>query len=135
MDSLKTKNKFWLHFLSTPFICGPLIFCIVLDIVFEIYHQVCFPIYGLKKVNRKEYIQVLDRARLEYLNPIEKLYCMYCGYVNGVIMYWAEVAHRTERYWCGIMHENKPGYKNPKYQEDMEFAKFADKDDYIKKFK
>ena len=46
---------------------------------------------------RGQYI-VIDRHRLKYLNAIEKLNCVYCGYGNGVIAYARDIAGRTEQY-------------------------------------
>lgn len=47
---------------------------------------------------------MIDRQRLGYRNALEKMYCMYCGYANGLIAYVREVAARTEQYWCPIKH-------------------------------
>lgn len=32
---------------------------------------------------------------------------MYCSYVNGLLSYAAEVAWRTEKYWCPIKHARR----------------------------
>jgi hypothetical protein len=70
------------------------------------YQAVCFPIYGIPKVRRRDYV-VMDRHYLSYLNAIEKLNCAYCSYFNGVVAYVREVAARTEQYWCPIKHAKK----------------------------
>lgn len=44
---------------------------------------------------------------LSYLNAIEKLNCVYCGYGNGVIAYGREIIARTEQFWCPIKHASK----------------------------
>ena len=119
------KSRFIPHFFSTPFIWAPLPFFLMLDIIVEIYQQICFPLYQIEKVKRSDYIQVLDRAKLQYLDPIEKLGCMYCGYSNGLLLYIKEIAGRTEKYWCGIMHEKKPGMKDRKDHIDQEFIEFG----------
>jgi hypothetical protein len=56
-------------------------------------------------VPRATYI-VIDR-HLAYLNGIEKLNCVYCGYANGVFAYVREIAGRTEQYWCPIRHAKR----------------------------
>lgn len=99
----------------------------------EIYHNICFPLYELEKVKRSDYIKVLDRGRLQYLNNIEKLGCMYCGYVNGTMPYFKEIANRTEAYWCGIMHEGKPMI-GQEHQQKGNFAKFNDPKDFEQKY-
>ena len=57
-------------------------------------------------VKRSQYI-VIDRHHLAYLNSIEKLNCMYCGYGNGLMSYIREIIARTEQYWCPIKHAKK----------------------------
>jgi hypothetical protein len=119
-------SRFIPHLISTPFIWAPLPFFLMLDIIVEIYHQICFPLYQLEKVKRSEYIQVFDRAKLQYLDPLEKLGCIYCGYANGLLLYVKEIAGRTEKYWCGIMHEKKPGFKEREDHIKQGFTEFAD---------
>jgi len=127
-------KRFWGHLFSMPFIWLPLPFLLVLDLIVELYHQVCFPIYGLPKVKRKEFILIIDRNKLKYLYPLEKLGCMYCGYANGVVAYFKEIANRTEKYWCGVMHENKPGFKTQAHQVDQNFSVFNDEKDFNDKY-
>jgi hypothetical protein len=65
---------------------------VILDICIEIYHRILFPLYKLPYVKRGDYIQIMDRAKLPYLNIVQKVNCMYCGYANGVVRYWVEIA-------------------------------------------
>ena len=71
----------------------------LLDAWLTIYQRVCFPIYGIAPVRRSTYI-VIDRQHLAYLNAVEMLNCVYCGYANGVFAYVREIAGKTEQY-CG----------------------------------
>ncbi|MDF1644455.1 MAG: hypothetical protein P1U80_09745 [Pseudomonadales bacterium] len=91
------------HIVTAPIIWLILIPTIMLDIFVSLYQAICFPIYGIPKVRRSEYV-VIDRQYLAYLNAIEKMNCIYCGYFNGLIAYVREVAARTEKYWCPIKH-------------------------------
>ncbi len=135
MEYRKHQNdRFLGHIISTPFIWLPLIGFIILDILLSMYHYICFPLYGLEKVKRSDYIRIFDRAKLQYLSGIEKLGCMYCGYANGLLLYLKEIGSRTEKYWCGIMHENKPGFKAHKDQAEQHFARFNDPEDARKKY-
>jgi len=135
MNYRKFRNqRFWRHAFSFPFIWLPVLPLIVLDITVSVYQFICFPLYGLEKVKRSEHILVRDRARLDYLEPLEKVDCMYCGYANGVLLYIKEIAGRTEKYWCGIMHENKPGFVPQKSQVEQDFAQFGDKHDFKQKY-
>ncbi|MFZ4648414.1 MAG: hypothetical protein ACOYMB_02120 [Patescibacteria group bacterium] len=129
------SKRLWLHVLSAPFIWLPLPFIILVDLLSALYQAICFPIYKIERVKRSEYILIFDRNKLAYLNGLEKLGCMYCGYANGVFLYLKEVAGRTEKYWCGIMHENKPGFKIQEDQVKQDFAKFGDQEDFQKKYK
>lgn len=89
--------------LTIPIIWGALLPCLILDAMVTVYQFICFPIYGIPFARRRDYV-VIDRQHLGYLNWIEKLNCMYCGYFNGVIAYVREVAARTEQYWCPVRH-------------------------------
>jgi hypothetical protein len=89
--------------LTAPIIWSCLLPLAFLDLVISIYQALCFGIYGIPKVCRGDYL-LLDRNRLAYLNFLEKLNCAYCAYGNGVLAYTAEVAARTEQYWCPIKH-------------------------------
>lgn len=128
------SSRAWLHLLTVPVLWLPLPFILTLDLACELYQFICFPVYGIKRVRRVEYILIFDRNKLAYLNPFEKLGCMYCGYANGVLLYLKEIAGLTEKYWCGIMHENKPGFKKHTDQLSNDFAKFDDKKDFQKKY-
>lgn len=127
-------QRVWLHLISMPFIWFPLAAILLLDILVTIYQEICFPIYRIKKVKRSEYILVRDRNKLAYLNPLEKISCMYCGYVNGYLLYAKEIAGRTEKYWCGVMHEAKPGFKTQVSQVKQDFSRFNDETDFKNKY-
>ena len=94
------------HFLTAPLIYSCIVPAVLLDAWVSLYHAVCFPVWGIPKVKRSDYI-VIDRHYLPYLNALEKLNCVYCGYFNGLIAYVQEVAARTEQYWCPIKHAKK----------------------------
>lgn len=93
----------FLVLLTAPIIWSCLIPIALLDLVVTTYQTLCFGIYGIPKVRRSDYI-LLDRHRLAYLNFLEKLNCEYCAYGNGILAYAAEIAARTEQYWCPIKH-------------------------------
>lgn len=92
-------------------ITGPIIYSMIfpllmLDFFVSVYQATCFPIYGVTKVRRRDYI-VLDRHHLEYLNFIEKFHCTYCAYGAGLTAYICEIVSRTEQYFCPIKHAHK----------------------------
>jgi hypothetical protein len=117
----QAKDDKWMivrYWLSAPFIYSMIVPVFILDVWAEIYHRICFPLYGMELVERGKYIKI-DRQRLKYLNGLEKLDCMYCGYANGVIHYVSVIVGETERYWCGIEHNQEEGFKNPKHHKDF----------------
>lgn len=94
------------HIISAPFIYSIIIPLVFLDITVSCYQHICFRLYGIPLVKRSQYI-LIDRHHLEYLNFIEKLNCVYCGYGNGLMSYVTEIIACTEQYWCPIKHANK----------------------------
>ena len=97
------RDSRFLIVLTAPLIWACLVPILLLDLVLSVYQGVCFPIYGIPKVRRRDYI-LLDRRHLAYLNWVEKLNCEYCGYANGVLAWSGEIGARTEQYWCPIKH-------------------------------
>ena len=92
--------------LTSPVIYAGIVPFLVLDFFVSVFQAVCFPIYGIAKVRRADYL-VFDRHHLAYLNALEKLNCAYCSYANGLIAYAREIAARTEQYWCPIKHARR----------------------------
>jgi len=76
---------------------------VLLDVFLFGFQSICFPVYRISRAKRSDYL-VLDRGDLPYLNAVEKLNCVYCGYANGLMRYGTEVASRTEQYFCPIKH-------------------------------
>ncbi len=134
MDYIKKKsfkNRLF-QIISLPVIWSGIIPVIIIDIWGEVYHRICFPLYGLKYVRRKDYIKI-DRHKLKYLNWYQKIGCAYCGYVNGVLAFFTEVVGRTEQYWCGIKHEKGGRFKEPRHQKD--FVEYGDREAFVNKYK
>jgi hypothetical protein len=107
--------------LTTPVIWFCLFPIVFLDLVFTIYQTICFPVYGIPKVRRSDFI-LFDRHRLAYLNLIEKLNCLYCAYANGVFAYVTEIAARTEQYWCPIKHALRMKGVHSRYQHFFDYG-------------
>ena len=94
------------HVLTAPIIYSLIIPLVLMDLMASLFQLTCFRIYGIPRVRRSDYILV-DRQHLAYLNAIEKLNCIYCGYGNGLIEYLREISARTEQYWCPIKHSRR----------------------------
>lgn len=89
--------------LTMPVIYSLIIPLVLLDLWTQLYQAICFPVYRIKHVYRRDYA-IFDRGRLPYLNWLERLDCLYCSYANGVVAYAREVAGRTEQFFCPIKH-------------------------------
>lgn len=115
MDYKLHANRLIRHILSIPFIWMMIFPLVLFDIFLEIYHRICFNLYGLGLINRWEYIRI-DRQKLSYLSIPDKINCMYCGYANGLMHYGTTIAAETEKYWCGIKHKAGGNFKEPEHQ-------------------
>lgn len=112
--------------LVSPVIYSLTLPLLMLDAWLWLYQAVCFPVYGIKKVERSKYI-LLDRGHLRYLNWLERFNCDYCGYANGLIGYAREISSRTEQYFCPIKHAARLAGPHPRYHA---FAEFGDAQAY-----
>jgi len=132
---LKTNFFRWLvTYRPQNLITGPIIYSMIIpllitDFFVTFFQLTCFPIYGIKKVRRSDYI-IYDRQQLNYLNFIEKFHCTYCAYGNGMIAYVTEVIGRTEQYFCPIKHARKILGTHSRYAR---FLEYGDAENYEEK--
>ena len=133
------RTGLW-HYLSGAhlgqIITAPIIYSLIfpvmlLDIMISFYQYTCFRVYGIPLVIRSKYI-IIDRQHLAYLNFIEKINCVYCGYNNGVIEYVREIGAKTEQYWCPIKHAQRSPepHKNTNH-----FVDYGDAEAYKQRLK
>jgi hypothetical protein len=123
------RRSSWTHLRSTRLLVilsSPLIYACVLpfllvDASVALYQFVCFPIYGIPKVRRKDYL-VFDRGRLAYLNTIEKIGCIYCSYANGLLAMITEIAARTEQHFCPIKHAHRLAQTHSRYAKFLPYG-------------
>ncbi|HEB01679.1 MAG TPA: hypothetical protein ENI12_00415 [Nitrospirae bacterium] len=111
----------FLNMLTVPVIWSCLIPVAFLDLIVMVFQFICFPVYGIPKVKRKDYI-IIDRHYLSYLNTIEKINCLFCGYFIGVISIVQEVAARTEQYWCPIKHARRLRTMHSRYKNFIDYG-------------
>ncbi len=117
--------------LTAPVIYSLIIPIALADLWVMAYQTICFPVYKIPKVRRRDYL-VFDRHHLVYLNTLEKMNCAYCSYCNGAIAFIREVASRTEVYWCPIKHARRVLGPHPYYQG---FADFGDAEGFQARLK
>src|ERR1035441_2509579 len=125
----RLKTSSWKHLrntrrlviLSSPLIYACVLPFLLLDLSVAIYQLVCFPIYGIPRVRRKDYL-IFDRGRLAYLNTIEKVGCIYCSYANGLLAFVTEIAARTEQYFCPIKHAHAVAKTHSRYAKFLPYG-------------
>lgn len=115
-----------LHILTAPVIYAMFFPLVLLDVSLTLYQHICFRAYGVPRVVRRDYL-VIDRHQLGYLNGIEKLNCVYCGYANGLMALAQEIVARTEQYWCPIKHARRVRGAHSRYPL---FADYGDAENY-----
>ncbi len=120
-------------------ITGPIIYSMVfpmvlLDLLVTFYQWTCFPIYGISRVRRSDYI-VFDRHNLGYLNFIEKFHCTYCEYGNGLMSYMVEILARTEQYFCPIKHARKLLGTHSRYNRFLDYGDAAEYEARLEEFR
>ena len=126
---LKLKRNFfrWVltdrpqNLLTAPFIYGLILPLSFADLCVTLYQAACFPVYGIGRVRRADYI-VFDRQELGYLNWFERFHCTYCAYANGLIAYIGEITARTEQYFCPIKHARKALGTHARYAHFLGFG-------------
>ena len=129
----KLKNNFFRWLVTNRpqnLITGPIIYSMIFpmllfDLFVSFYQFTCFPIYGIPKVKRSDYM-VFDRHQLGYLNSIEKFHCTYCEYGNGLMGYMSEILARTEEYFCPIKHAHKILGTHGRYNRFLAYGDAAD---------
>lgn len=114
--------------LTSPLIYFGVIFFWMLDLFVTVYQAVCFPANGIPKVRRGDYL-IYDRARLPYLNVIEKVGCFYCSYANGLLAYVTEITARTEQHFCPIKHHVPVTHPHSRYSH---FFPYGDAQAYLR---
>ncbi|NCQ25418.1 MAG: hypothetical protein COW54_08945 [Rhodobacteraceae bacterium CG17_big_fil_post_rev_8_21_14_2_50_63_15] len=111
--------------ITAPVIYSLIVPFVLLDFFVTLYQAVCFPVYGIDRVRRTDFIRI-DRHHLAYLNALQKLNCVYCGYCNGLIGYIQEIAGRTEAYWCPIKHAARVGAQHAYYAQFVDYGNAED---------
>lgn len=117
------------NYLTMPIIYGAALPIALFDLSVSLYQAICFPVYGIPKVKRADYI-VFDHQHLAYLNFIEKGHCLYCSYAVGMLAYTSEIISRTEQYFCPIKHACKVLASHSRYDD---FLDYGDGQDFHRK--
>ena len=127
----KYYNRTIRHHISFIFIWFMIIPIILFHLCLEVYHHICFPLYGIKLLRITNYVK-MDRYKLKYLSLFDRVNCNYCGYANGVMHYAKDIAAETEKYWCGIKHQDSKGYVRPEHHKN--FVDYGDEKALHKKY-
>lgn len=114
-----------INYLTAPIIYGMIVPLAFVDLCVALFQTTCFPIYGILKAKRANYI-VMDHRHLAYLNSFEKAHCMYCAYASGVLAMAVEVTSRTEQYFCPIKHARKILGSSTRYAHYLDYGEAED---------
>ena len=128
------KNARIIAMLSAPVVYALLVPFVLLDASVTLYMLICFWAWQIHYVKRSDYI-VIDRHYLPYLNPIQKVHCIYCGYINGLVAYVREVTAQTEKFWCPIKHAARVADSHNHYRSFMEYGDAEDHRDRLEQFR
>lgn len=109
------------HLIAAPFIYAVAAPIAVLDLFVSAYQSVCFRIWRIPRTGRSAHVR-FDRHKLDYLNPLQRMNCLYCSYANGVLAYASDIASKTEQYWCPIRHEESPPAPHKRYHSFLAFG-------------
>ena len=98
-EQRKLRSSLVRYLLDSSFLViltAPVIYCgvvpfLLLDLFMSVYQAICFPVYGIPKVRRADYL-VFDRSLLQYLNIVERINCSYCSYGNGLLALLSKLA-------------------------------------------
>lgn len=137
---LKTNFFRWLvtnrpqNLITGPIIYSMIIPLLVTDFFISFYQLTCFPIYGIKKVRRADYI-IFDRQQLNYLNWIEKFHCTYCAYGSGMVAYISEIVARTEQYFCPIKHARKILGTHSRYVHFLDYGEAENYEEKLEEYR
>ncbi|MEJ1297051.1 MAG: hypothetical protein RNU03_14550 [Candidatus Sedimenticola sp. (ex Thyasira tokunagai)] len=110
-----------MNVITAPVIYSMVVPIAIFDVAVTLYQHICFRAYGVPRVLRRDHMAI-DRHQLAYLNAIEKVNCIYCGYGNGVISYSREILSRTEQYWCPIKHARRVHGHHSRYGEFFDYG-------------
>jgi hypothetical protein len=113
------------NFLTGPLIYGLILPLAILDLFVTLFQALCFPVYGIARARRTDYI-LMDRRHLGYLNWFERFHCSYCAYANGLLAYAGEIASRTEQYFCPIKHAHRTLGASARYERYLAYGDAAD---------
>jgi hypothetical protein len=113
------------NYLTMPVIYAMGAPLILFDLCVSVYQLVCFPVYRIARVKHADYM-LFDHQKLEYLNIIEKIHCIYCSYAVGVMGYAQEITARTEQYFCPIKHAHKVLGAHRRYKNYLDYGEADD---------
>ena len=114
----------FLAILTLPIIYLGVIPFILLDLFLAVYQAICFPVYGIPKAKRADYL-IFDRGSLAYLNLVERVNCAYCSYGNGLLAWAREISGRTEQHWCPIRHARRLRELHSRYGHFLDYGNAA----------
>jgi hypothetical protein len=101
----------WLLYLALPAV-------IFIDIILILGNHIIFPLVGIPKINRSDYIKPFSRSKLMNVSIWYKLGCIYCSYTNGVAYYFQVIAMKIEFLYCPWKQKDKTKISHHRFFKD-----------------
>lgn len=101
----------WLLYLALPSV-------VFLDIVAILCNIIVFPLVGIPKIQRNDYIKPFSRRRLPGASIWYKIGCIYCSYANGVAYYFQLTAMKTEFLYCPWKQKDQTKISHHRFFKD-----------------
>lgn len=110
-STFRVRCGAWILYLALPAI-------VIVDIMAVLCNNIVFPLVGIPKIKRKDYIRPFSRAKLLEVSIWYKLGCVYCSYANGVAYYFQMIAMKTEFLYCPWKQKDKTKISHHRFFQD-----------------
>lgn len=119
IGSERAKQRGRLRMWATwPVIYSMFIPLFILDIWTRLYQAICFPLYGIPRVDRSRFVRLSHRGT-RMVHALDRFHCLYCSYANGVMGFARAVIAETEKYWCPIKYTSRKGFVAPEHHAEF----------------
>lgn len=90
----------------------------LLDIFSVLCNNVIFPLVGIPKIKRKDYVRPFSRFKLVQASIWYRVGCVYCSYANGVACYFQVIAMKVEFLYCPWKQKDQTKIPHHRFFQD-----------------
>lgn len=101
----------WLLYLALPAVA-------LIDLVAAFSNNIIFPLVGISKIKRKDYVRPFSRIKLLEASIWYKIGCVYCSYANGVAYYFQLTTMKLEFLYCPWKQKDKTKISHHRFFKD-----------------